>query len=73
MIRSELVSKIEAAGRELAAAKHALDSLLRDMEVASCTETTPVTVVVEEAFARIQSAQDELLALQQLLRLKPGS
>jgi hypothetical protein len=65
---SELVlDRIRIAKRELAEAQRALDTLLRTMEVASQTETTPVTAVVEQAFNRIKTAQANLLELRKLL------
>jgi hypothetical protein len=62
-----VLNRIRIAKRELAEAQRALDALLRTMEVASHTETTPVTEVVEEAFDRIKAAQANVLELRALL------
>ena len=67
MPSDSMLHKIEVAKGELAEAQAALDTLLRTMEVASATETTPVTEVVEEAFRRIELAQSHLLELRALL------
>jgi hypothetical protein len=67
MSNALLTDRIEIANHELAEAERALDTLLRTMEVASHTETTPVTKVVEDAFARIKVARANLLELRKLL------
>jgi hypothetical protein len=67
MNNQSMRDKIEIAKRELAEAQAALDSLLETMEVASETETTPVTKAVEDAFERIKAAQTKLLELRELL------
>jgi len=67
MTSGAALNKLRIAKRELGEAQSALDTLLRTMEVASHTETTPVTEVVEVAFDRIKSAQANLLELRALL------
>jgi hypothetical protein len=48
----EVRAKTELAGSELAQARNARDALLRSMNVASGSEKTIATEVVERAFAR---------------------
>ena len=67
MTTGAVLNKIRIAKRELAEAQTALDTILRTMEVASPTETTPVTEAVQVAFDRIKAAQTNLLELRALL------
>ena len=60
-------AKIEMADSELAQARDALDALLRTMDVASRSDNTVVTEVVEQAFARIRAAEGKLSELRELL------
>jgi hypothetical protein len=71
MSNASLADRIEIANRELTEAERALDTLLQTMEVVSHTETTPVTKVVEDAFARIKAARVRLLELRKLLSKPP--
>jgi hypothetical protein len=67
MKNPEVKEKIELVDSELGEARDALDALLRTMKVASRSEKTVVTKVVEQAFARIRAAEEQLLELRDLL------
>jgi len=67
MKNPEVKEKIELVDSELGEARDALDALLRTMKVASRSEKTVVTKVVEQAFARIRAAEERLLELRDLL------
>jgi len=67
MKNPEVKEKIELVDSELGEARDALDALLRTMKVASRSQKTVVTKVVEQAFARIRAAEERLLELRDLL------
>ena len=70
MENEKLLEEIGRANSEIVQAADALQTLLRDLEVAPRAEKTTVSCVVSEAFERLRRARARLAQLQELIAEK---
>ncbi len=67
MNKKLLLSKLDAAKRDISAAETDLEKALRDLQVAPRAEKTTISKVLEDAFSKVKEARTYLTDLETLV------
>jgi cellobiose-specific phosphotransferase system component IIA len=65
-----LVSKVQAAKREMTEAEADIERLLRELRAKAIEEKTTISFVLEAAFDKLRSARGNVEALEELIATK---
>jgi hypothetical protein len=71
--RALLVSKVQAAKREMTEAEADIKKLLRELRAKARAEKTTISQVLEAAFNKLRSARENVEALEELLAAERSS